>query len=129
MAYNKNSGESRLRKDVSQNTYVNKKNKDIFKNSQTTAPSSPPKPQYKTNYSWDIPDMDMKQKETENKQERLSFKDIVIIVIANGFIPVAGGFVYYIVLASKGERQKAMQSLVLSAIVSLIRIIYLVNTN
>jgi hypothetical protein len=173
MAYNKDSGESKLRKNVNQNTYVRKKNKSIFKNSQTTQP--PLKPQQKTNYDWDIPNVDMnidvpyigefelyekktpryeqkevkykkeepqsfyeyerKKKEeqtkekSEDKQERLSLKDIIIIIIANGFVPVAGGFVYYIVLASKGEQQKAMQSLVLSAIVSLIRIMYLVNTN
>ncbi|MDR1582605.1 MAG: hypothetical protein LBS55_04995 [Prevotellaceae bacterium] len=142
MAYNKDSGESKLRKNAGQDTYTHKKNRDIFKSSQTTT-QPPSEPQRKTNYDWDIPDVEpqsfyeyerrkkeeQKKKESENKQELLSFKDIIVIVIANGFVPIAGGFIYYIVLSSKGEKQKAMQSLVLSAIISLIRIMYLVNAN
>jgi hypothetical protein len=167
MAYNKDSGESRLRKDVNPNVYVHKKNRNIFKNSQTTQTSPPPKPQRKTNYDWDIPNVDMdvdvsnienfelesdvrktpeqkpryEKKEPENfheyerpkkddsepKQELLSFGEVIGIIVANGLVPVVGGFVYYIIFSSKGAKQKAAQSIVLSAIVSIIRIMYLVK--
>jgi signal recognition particle GTPase len=154
MAYNKDSGESKLRKDVNQNTYVRRKNKSIFKNSQSA--QSPPKQQRKTNYDWNIPSVDIpdnyeketpkyeqgnqryerepqnifeyekeKKGESQDKQEMLSFMDVVLIIIANIVVPVAGGFVYYIALSAKGHKQKAAQSIVLSAIVSIIRIAYI----
>jgi hypothetical protein len=145
MAYNKDSGESRLRRDVNPETYTRKKNKSIFKNSQTQQQSPPTSSQYKTNYDWEISGVDVnyekkapqsffeyerqrKEKSGETKQESLSFMDIIGIIVANGIVPVVGGFVYYIVFSSKGEKQKAMQSIVLSAIVSTIRIMYLVNS-
>ncbi|MDR0385584.1 MAG: hypothetical protein LBH60_05865 [Prevotellaceae bacterium] len=166
MAYNKNSGESRLQKGADRNAYIHKKNKNIFKGSQT-APPPPPKSQCKTSYEWDIPNVDIdlnipvtsefeqesrrkeqqkrkhnssryendfhnsrderqnKQEESQDRQESLSFKDIIFIVIINIVVPVAGGFIYYIAMSVKGSRQKAVQSIVLSAIVSIIRIMYL----
>ncbi|MDR1169259.1 MAG: hypothetical protein LBK97_00300 [Prevotellaceae bacterium] len=166
MAYNKDSGESKLRKEANQNAYIRKKNKNIFKNSQPA--QSPPKPQRKANYEWDIPDVDIDmpdthefesnrkktsgyeqnnsrygEKESQNifeyekqeteksriEQESLSFKDIILIVIANGIVPIIGGFVYYVALSAKGYKQKAVQSIVLSAIVSIIRIMYLQHIN
>ncbi|MDR1595250.1 MAG: hypothetical protein LBS43_12330 [Prevotellaceae bacterium] len=175
MAYNKDSGESKLRKNVNQDTYTRKKNKNIFKNSQTST-QPPPKSQRKSIYEWEIPDVEIdnnipnieefnfepnktetpkyerdnlryekkepqnfyeyerqrrdaekREKETGDKRSLLSFMDIIAIVAANGFFPIIGGFVYYIILASKGERQKAAQSIVLSAIVSFIRILYIIN--
>ncbi|MDR0725153.1 MAG: hypothetical protein LBF59_03980 [Prevotellaceae bacterium] len=168
MAYTKDSGESKLRKNVNPEAYINKKNKSIFKTSQTQQFFS--KPQHKANYDWEIPEVDMdipnieepklEEKETprynrdkiryekkepqsfyeyerrrkeesesgEPKQELLSFRDIIGIIVANGLVPIVGGFVYYIILSSKGEKQKAAQSIVLSAIVSIIRIMYLVNS-
>jgi hypothetical protein len=144
MSYNKDSGESKLRKNVNTDAYNNKKNKNIFKNSQ--ASQSPLKPQNKANYNWEIPDVDVdveqheprsfyeyerqrrNQSESgESKQELLSFRDVIGIIVANGIVPIVGGFVYYIILSSKGEKQKAAQSIVLSAVISVIRIIYLVN--
>ncbi|MDR1339945.1 MAG: hypothetical protein LBK58_07840 [Prevotellaceae bacterium] len=168
MAYNKDSGESKLRKGANQNAYTRKKNKNIFKNSQPA--QSPPRPQRKTDYEWDIPDVDIdidvpdtgefgqdrkktsgyrqnnpgygekeswnifeherqEKEESDSVQESLSFKDIVLIIIANLVVPVIGGFIFYIALSAKGHRQKAAQSIVLSAIVSIIRIMYLQHIN
>ncbi|MDR2382443.1 MAG: hypothetical protein LBD76_00955 [Prevotellaceae bacterium] len=157
MAYNKDSGESKLRKNVNPDAYVRKTNKNIFKNSQTST-QPPPEQERKTNSNWEIPDVDVdnnvsnieefnlnpprygherprygyeereKKEPGETKQELLSFIDIIAIIAANGLFPVAGGFIYYIILGLKGEKQKAMQSIVLSAIVSIIRIAYIVNS-
>jgi hypothetical protein len=131
MAYNKDSGESKLRKEANQDAYARKKNKNIFKNSQS-AQSPPPKPEErKANYEWDMPDTnipDYNRQEKEGsriEQESLSFKDIILIIIANAIVPIIGGFVYYIALSAKGYKQKAVQSIVLSAIVSIIRIMYI----
>jgi hypothetical protein len=163
MAYNKNSGESKLRKDADPNEYTHKKNKNIFKNSQTSPP--PPKSKRKTGYEWDIPEVNIpvtgefeydtgrknsqrkeydssryedrefrnsseyernsKKEESRNRQESLSFTDIILIIAANLFVPIVGGFIYYIAMSARGNRQKAAHSVVLSAIVSIIRIIYL----
>jgi hypothetical protein len=157
MAYNKDSGETKLQKNVDQNAYVRKKNRNIFKNSQTST-QTPPKPQRKTDYEWEIPDVEndnnipnieefnfgqdrtdtsryeqerrrYEKKEANDKRSLLSFKDIILIIVANAFLPIVGGIFYYIILAVKSERQKAAQSIVLSGIVSFIRILYLVNTN
>jgi hypothetical protein len=168
MAYNKDSGESKLRKNISQDVYARKRNKNIFKNSQTST-QPPPRQQRKTNSDWGIPDVEVdnnisnieefdfeldgtdppryeqnhprygqersryeyerqRKSESGEKQLLLSFMDIIAIIIANGFFPVIGGFIYYIILSSKGERQKAAHSIVLSAIVSFIRILFIINT-
>ncbi|MDR1887686.1 MAG: hypothetical protein LBQ70_07220 [Prevotellaceae bacterium] len=175
MAYRKDSGETRLQKDASRNNYAHKKNRSIFKNSQTV--QTPPKPRSAINFDWQIPDVDMtidvpdvneidlgdpaehsgnsgreaqksaqdrktyektetrniyefeyekrQEKPEESRREVLSFRNIIIIIAANMLVPVVGGFIYYIVLASQGFRQKASQSIVLSAIVSIVRLMYL----
>jgi hypothetical protein len=154
MAYNKDSGESRLQKDASPNNYIQKKNRNIFRNSQTAQP--PPKPQPKTNYDRGIPDMDVPYTEfepdkretpryenkeyqhsygserwgsnkSESEQELLSFGEIIGIIVANGLVPIIGGFIFYIIFSSRGKKQQAVQSIVLSAIVSIIRIMYIIN--
>jgi hypothetical protein len=156
MAYNKDSGESKLRKNVNPDAYARKMNKNIFKNSQTST-QPPPRQERKTNSNWEIPDVEIdnnvsnieefnlnplrygqerprygyeqreKKESGETKQELLSFTDIIAIIVINGLFPVIGGFIYYIILMSKGERQKAALSIVLSAIVSFIRILFIIN--
>ncbi|MDR2027102.1 MAG: hypothetical protein LBQ01_06020 [Prevotellaceae bacterium] len=156
MAYNKDSGESRLRKDANPGAYINRKNRNIFKSSQTAQTS--PKPQRKINYEQEVSGADtdtphtgfesnekhipeykkteprrsyeyerQREKESESERETLSFKDIIGIIVANGFVPIIGGFIFYIALSSQGKRQKAAQSIVLSAIVSIIRIMFIIN--
>jgi hypothetical protein len=179
MPYIKDSGEAKLRKNVNQNSYTRKKNKNIFKASQT--PQAPPKPRVVTTFDWEIPAVDSnivvpsvdeiviegntrseipkrkdyqreipkketfkpnymyekkeaqnfyetefekRKDETEVKQEMLSFRNIITIIAANAVVPILGGFIYFIVLSVKGEKQKAMQSIVLSAIVSIIRLMF-----
>jgi hypothetical protein len=129
MAYNKNSGESRLQKKANPDAYINKTNKKIFQTQQTTRAT--PKPQHKKNDDWEIPDSSeyerRRRNETESKKELLSFVDIIKIIAVNALIPVIGGFIFYIILSTRGNRRKAAQSIVLSAIVSIIRIAYIVN--
>jgi hypothetical protein len=150
MAYNKDSDESKLRKNVNPDIYARKTNKNIFKNSQTST-QTPSIEERKTNLEWEMPDVDIdneefnlnppqygqekpryeyeqREKKESGEKRLLSFIDIIAIIVNNGLFPVAGGFIYYTVLVSKGEKQKTMQLIVLSAIVSIIRIAYIVNS-
>jgi hypothetical protein len=154
MAYNKDSGESRLQKNVYQDNYNQKKNKNIFKNSQIPQTSS--QPQHKPNYEGKMPDINVlpemrlnerkipksdkeehrgsyeyerRRKENANsQQESQSFLDVIGIIVANGLVPIIGGMIVYNILSARGKKVRAAQSILLSTIVSIIRIIHLILT-
>ncbi|MDR1340993.1 MAG: hypothetical protein LBK58_13215 [Prevotellaceae bacterium] len=65
------------------------------------------------------------KKESHSEQEMLSIKNIILIIIVNIILPVIGGIICYLALS----RSKAKQSIVVSAIVSIIRIAYLVENS
>ncbi|MDR1898342.1 MAG: hypothetical protein LBR10_16320 [Prevotellaceae bacterium] len=96
----------------------------------TTGNNAGTKPSSNINFNelFNTGDSDNKSEgNSDDEQERLSLRDIVFIIALNFFIPVMGGIIYYVILSSKGSKQKAVQSIVLSLIVSLPRIIYLYN--
>jgi hypothetical protein len=130
MAYNKDSGESKLRKDITMDTYVHKKGKSIFKNSQTAQtqpqPSTNPKWNYAP-YSEDFRQNKRPEKKQDAKPEFLSFLEFIGIIIANIFVPIIGGFICYIIFYLRGKKRKALQSIVLSVIVLVIYTVFTLN--
>jgi nitrate reductase NapE component len=149
MAYSKDSGESKLKKNANSNDYTQKKNKSIFKNQSASQPEAKPQdrtddihdapygdtgntgrydsPEYESGEFRDFPEYERRdrQEESENRKDSITFMDVVAIVIANIAVPIVGGFVYYVAMTIKGNRQKAAHSVVLSIIVSVIRLIYI----
>jgi hypothetical protein len=155
MPYNKDSGESRLRRNTNPDVYTRKTNKNIFKNSQASSNTEnkiddrrpqnvvPPintenkiddrRPQ---NVVPPINEFELDGRRPQNINQSnskpvtvqgLSYWNLILLVVANGLAPVLGGVIFYHVFLSKGERQKAAQSILVSAIVSFIRILYILS--
>jgi hypothetical protein len=146
--YKKDSGENQLRRNVTFGDYVAKKSKPIFKNSHSEVPdygysapqtrtvpsgakpTSPiqPTPQQTVDEllnrrpgrnSGAQPLRNMQQQEPP--VEIISFRNIILTGVLNWFMPVFGALISYAVIAKK-SKQQAAQSIVLSAIVSIIRL-------
>jgi len=93
------------------------KESTFTQNKRTSVPPPPPPPKSEFVHS-----------DNSEKNLALSFRNILFIIAMNIFVPVIGGFVFYVLMLSQGEKQKASQSIALSIIVSIIRLIYLYNT-